>query len=111
MSVRAGRLRHRVTIRRLVASKDGTTGAVTNSWVEFAQVWAAVEPLTAKEFSDAAQTQSKVTARIVIRYMAGILPSMRVYHRNHIYKIEGVLEDRKSGIEFITLPVSEVVRG
>lgn len=109
--MRAGRLRHRVSIRSLVSAKDDTTGEVTDSWVEFASVRAAVEPLTAREFQSGEQTQSRVVVRIIIRYRSGILPSMQVFHGEHIYKIEGILPDGKSGREYITLPCSEVERG
>ena len=109
--MRAGRLRHWVNIKRLEAVKNPTTGVVTQTWETFADVWASVEPVSAREFALADQQQSRVMARILIRYIDGILPSMRVFYRDHIYKIEGVLSDRKSGIEYLTLPVSEVLRG
>lgn len=109
--MRAGKLRHRVTLQSLVPVQNGTTGAITDTWVDFATVWASVEPLSAREFIAAAATQSKVVARIVLRHRAGVQPSMRVVHGAHTYKVEGVLADRHSGTEYLTLPVSEVVRG
>jgi SPP1 family predicted phage head-tail adaptor len=107
----SGRLRHFVTIQTVTDVQDEDTGNITPTPSTFAEVWAAVEPLSAREFIAAAASQSKVTARIVIRYLAGIKPSMRIVHGDHTYLVEAILEDPKSGLEYITLPVSEVVSG
>lgn len=110
--MQAGRLRHRVTIESLVPVKDGTTGVITDTWEEFAaNVPAEVKPLSVREFISGAANQSKVTTMVVIRYMAGIKPSMRLLHGDHVFNIEGHLPDPKSGTEYLTLPCSEVQSG
>jgi len=101
----------RISIQSLGTTQDSTTGIVTEGWTTFATLWATIEPLTAREFLAAAATQSKVTARITIDYIAGVLPSMRVVHGTHTYKIEGPpLESAKTVRELI-LMVSEVSGG
>ncbi len=107
----AGKLRHRVTLQSLVPTQDPVTGIVANSWSEFASVWASVEPLSAREFLQASALSSQVVARIRMRYLAGVMPSMRILHGARTYNIEGVLPDAASGTEYLTLPVSEVVHG
>ena len=107
--MRAGKLRHRVTIQRPDYTQDPVTGEMTPSWVEFAKTWASIEPLSVREFIAAAATQSKVSARIVIRYRTGIDATMRILHRDKIYNIEGALPDKVSGLEYLTLPCSEGV--
>lgn len=109
--MRAGRLRHRVSIQSLVATLNTTTGEVTDTWTEFASVKAAVEPVRASEFSSADQTQAKVLVNVIIRYRSGILSSMQVVHGDHTYQIQGILPDGRTGREYITLPCSEVERG
>lgn len=109
--MQAGNLRQRITIQALTAVQDAGTGIVTPTWSTFATTWADVQPLSAREFVAAANTQSAMVARIVIRYRPGVLPSMRILHGTHTYNIEGVLADPKSGKEYLTLPVSEVVNG
>lgn len=108
----AGRLRHRVEIQYAVESQDPSTGEVFSTWGEFATVWAAIEPLSAREFIAAQAEQSKISARVVIRYLAGVNAKMRIYHsaKQSYYNIEGVLADKDSGLEYLTLPVSEGVR-
>lgn len=104
MSLEAGRLRHRVSIQRVSYVQDATTGAMVETWAEIAKVWAAVEPLSAREFVQSAAGQSEVTARITIR-TRDILATDRIIHRGIVYNIRGVLADKDSGLEYITLPV------
>jgi SPP1 family predicted phage head-tail adaptor len=122
MTLAAGRLRHRVLIERYVLAVDSNgdvvqdpdTGETTGSWQELATVWAAIEPLSAREFLAAQATQSQVTARIVIRHRADLDASMRLVHmvngaRGKIFNIHGLLSDADSGLEYITMPVSSGV--
>lgn len=104
MSLEAGRLRHRVSIERVSYTQDATTGAMVETWSEIAKVWAAVEPLSAREFVQSAAGQSEVTARITIR-TRDIQATDRIIHRGTVYNIRGVLADKDSGLEYITLPV------
>ena len=109
--MRAGDLRHRITIQQPEYTQDPVTGEMTPSWGEFAKTWASVEPVSVNQFVSAATNQSKVSARIVIRYRKGIDPTMRILHRDKIYNIDGVLADKVSGLEYLTLPCSEGVNG
>jgi len=119
MSIEAGRLRHRVRIEQSVlvvdsngdAIQDPNTGETTNEWVEVATVWAAIEPISGREFIQSQSTQSQITARIVIRFREGINAAMRLVHvrRNMAdttYNIHALLADKESGLEYITMPVS-----
>lgn len=105
----AGRLRHRVTIQYPADARD-SFGAPEIDWETFAVVWAAIEPLSAREFVSAQAEQSKVVGRITIRKLAGIDADMRIEHNGEIYNIEGILTDKDSGLEYITIPVSKGVR-
>lgn len=104
--MQAGRLRHRVSLQRLQETRDPNTGAVITDWVELAKLWAEVAPLSAREFVASQAVQSRVTARITIRYREDITAKDRIVHRGQVYNIEGVLTDPVSGLEYITLPVS-----
>ena len=116
MSIAAGRLRHRVTIQRHDYVRDTDdevvqnpqTGETLQEWVTLAEVWAAIEPLSAREFLASQAVQSKVTAKIIIRHR-DVVATDRVLHNGKIYQIEGVLADKDSGLEYLTLPVSEGV--
>lgn len=107
--MRAGKLRHKVTIQAPGLTQDPVSGEMLPGWTDFASIWASIEPLSARDFIAAQANQSEITARIVIRYREGILPTMRILHRGRVYAIQGVLSDAKSGLEYLTLPVSEGV--
>ena len=106
----AGRLRHRVTIEQPVVTQDQTTGAIVETWGAFAErVPAAIEPLSARDFIQSAAMQSEITTRITVRYIVGLKPNMRVVHGSTIYNIRGILPDKNSGREYVTLPCDEVL--
>lgn len=104
-NVAAGDLRHRVLIQEQVTTRD-SDGVAQTAWVDVATVWASVEPLSAREFIQSGQTQAAVTARITIRYRPGLLASMRLVHRGQTFNIAGLLPDKASGLEYITIPVA-----
>lgn len=109
MSLAAGKLRHRIELQRQVETQDEDSGAVTVQWQTQATVWAAIEPISAREFIQSAANQSEITARITIRYNASVTAAWRVKHGAKLYNIRGVLADKDSGLEYLTLPVSEGV--
>lgn len=109
MSIASSKLRHKVALQRRVRAQDPVTGEITYEWQTVANVWASVEPLSAREFISAQAVQSKVSARIVIRHRSDVDASMRIMHRGKLYNIEGVLSDPVSGLEYLTLPCSEGV--
>lgn len=119
MNIEAGRLRHRVRIEQYLLDRDTDgeviqdpeTGQTSGQWVEVATVWAAIEPLSAKEFIQSQAVQSHVVARIVIRFRDGLDAAMRLVHVRRdradvIYNPAGFLTDKDSGLEYITVPVS-----
>lgn len=112
MALASGKLRHRVEIQNPVEVQDQDTGAMEVTWVTIATVWAAIEPVSAREFVASESETSKVVARVTIRYRKNIDAKMRLYHRakGFYYNIEGILSDKDSGLEYLTLPVSEGVR-
>jgi SPP1 family predicted phage head-tail adaptor len=119
MTLAAGRLRHRVLIERRDFLRDSNgdviqdpnTGETSEDWFPVAEVYAAIEPLSAREFLAAQSTQSQVTARIVIRHRDGLTAGLRLVHmvngtRGAVYNPAGFLADKDSGLEYLTIPVS-----
>jgi SPP1 family predicted phage head-tail adaptor len=105
--MQVGRLRHLITLQSRVEAQDPDTGVMSVTWQDFSTgIWASVEPLSAREFITSQVTQAQITTRILIRYRAGVEPKMRVLHRDKVYAIEGVLPDRESGLEYLTLACS-----
>ena len=78
--LKAGNLRHSVTLQRKQQTQNPQTGAMVTTWVTEATVPAAVEPLSAREFIAAQAVQSDVSVRITMRYRPGITSAMRLLH-------------------------------
>lgn len=114
----AGKLRHRITLQTPQPSQDSNgnwqadNGEPLIEWETLGTVWAAILPLTARELIAAQSEHSKVTGKIVIRYRGDGYYAMRAYHaaKGQYYNIEGIIADSDSGIEFLTLAVSEGMR-
>lgn len=111
--MQAGKLRHRIDIEEQVTPRDPITGEYGEpQWIaRWPKCPARVEPLSARDLVAAKAAQSEATARMVIRYRIGLLPTMRIVYRGEVYSIEGPpLEDDKSGQEYLTILVSKGVR-
>lgn len=107
----AGKLRHRVALQSVSLAQDPVTGENTPTWTTQATVWAAIEPMSVREFIAARADQSEVSTRIVIRRRSDVAASWRAVHMVNgsagaIYNIEGVLADKDSGLEYQTLACS-----
>ncbi len=110
MAVKAGQLRHRVTIQSRTDQQDPTYGGITPKWKALhSNVWARIKPIAAREFIAGDAKQSLVIANITIRYKSDVTAANRIVHGTRIYNIEGVLTDDDSGLEYLTLPCSEGV--
>ncbi|WP_122678403.1 phage head closure protein [Pseudomonas viridiflava] len=111
--MRAGRLRHRITFQVLGRRQDPQTGEELESWeTVWEKVPAAVEPLSSRDLVAAQAGQSEATGRMVIRYRAGVLPTMRILYRGEIYDIKGpALPDPDSGLDYLTMLVAKGVSG
>ena len=96
--MRIGPLRHRIALQQLVAGspQQSASGAPDVAWSTLATVWGSVEPLSGRELVAAQQVNAEVSTWIGIRYLPGIVPTMRVVHPGdggRVYQILAVLPD------------------
>ena len=94
--MRAGMLRHRVTIQRqeIVFGKFGAP-LHDKVWENVATVWASLEAMSGREFFASQQAQSEVTHKVTIRYRGDVTAQMRVLHGGKIFGIVAPLPDNK----------------
>ena len=86
----APKLRHRITIERMVETQDPNTGAITEAWTVFeGDVPADVLPMSSGEVLKAGAAQSTARYRFVIRYLPGLVGKMRVVHEGLYFNIIG----------------------
>lgn len=96
----AGELDQYVTFQSRAAGQD-TRGQADGEWATAFDTWAKVEPLGTRDRFAAAQAQSEVTVRFVIRHRAGVLPTMRVLWKGRPYYIEGEPTDIRARGEYL----------
>lgn len=109
MSLKAGQLRHRITLEAPVYTQDPVSGEMVRTWEDRGSVWAAIEPLSVREFIQAQAIQSQVSVRFMIRYREDVQPDWRIVHKGKFYNPAGFLADKWSGLEYLTIPASEGV--
>lgn len=87
--MRAGLLRHRVTIESPPTTQD-SHGQVTGAWVPFVSCWASISPLAGRELIAARSVESGVSHVVRIRYRSGITSGMRVNFDGRYFNIIAV---------------------
>lgn len=100
--MRAGQLRHRITIQECTEPRD-SAGSTTEHWSDVATLWGSIEPLKGREYFEAQQVNADVEIRIRTRYKAGIIPKMRVIHGSRHFNILVVIhpDERKRELELL----------
>jgi len=106
MPVRAGQLRHRVTIESYNSGgRDADGHRLDGAWTTHKKVYAKITPLSTKDLLTAQAAQSEITARMMVRYRTGlnIDTTMRVIWQGRTYAIDSQgLPDNDTGVEYMT---------
>ena len=86
-----GRLRERVTIQQATESRNAL-GETTLAWTTFAERWASVEGVSAREALELGQADVSITHRVRMRYVDGMTHNMRLLWRSRVLEIVSLLE-------------------
>ena len=100
--MRAGDLDQRVTVERYTSTED-ELGQPIESWAPLFTCWAAVEPLTGREYLAAQAAVSEVTARIRMRFRPWMTAQDRVIHEGTVYQIESLVDVRSGNRELVLM--------
>lgn len=73
----AGKLRHRICIEQATET-TATSGETSQTWSNFARCWASISPAGSGESWRAQQVNPLLSHDIVIRFLPGVTPKMRV---------------------------------
>jgi len=87
--MRAGQLRHKISIQEQTDTSDGM-GGFSTSWSDITgmeSVQAAIWPLSSKESLDSMKLELSVTHKIRIRYRSGITAKNRIAFGARIFNI------------------------
>ena len=98
--------RWKVKIVKPNLTRDSFGGTRSDDATVFAEVWAAVEALSATAFGKtvyaAQQETSQVTHRVTIRYLDGIKASMLVWFRDRQFQIQAIVDpDEQQKVLFL----------
>lgn len=86
-----GNLRERVTIQQASETRNAL-GESVQAWSTFAERWAQVEGISAREFLLSGQQQAEVSHRVRLRYVTGLTTQMRFLWRGRVLEIISLLE-------------------
>ncbi|RKG31490.1 phage head closure protein [Acinetobacter tianfuensis] len=107
MTQNAGELRHRIMVQHFTSGRDEDGYPIPEQWTDYVQLWAKVTHLSGKDLIAAQASQSKVIARLKIRYREDIDTTMRVIYKGKTYAIDSqALEDTNTGYESVTFLLS-----
>ena len=105
--MRAGNLRHTISIQEETETPDGQ-GGFSLSWDDVSgmdAVPAAIWPLSAKESLDAMKLELQVTHKVRIRYRSGITAKNRIKFGTRIFNIISLInfEERNKQLDMLAL--------
>jgi SPP1 family predicted phage head-tail adaptor len=84
-----GALRHKVIIQ-VDTETIAADRSLTHSWGTFATVYAEIVPISANESYVAQGVTGSVAYRITCRYVASVVPKMRILWGTRVFEIYGV---------------------
>jgi SPP1 family predicted phage head-tail adaptor len=99
----AGPLNRRITLQRPLESRDANYANVQLTWEDVATVWAALEPVSGREFLRNQEVQSELSTRVRLRWqpaLAGLTPKWRLQHNGRTFGIDAVVNVREANVEF-----------
>jgi SPP1 family predicted phage head-tail adaptor len=101
--MRAGELRHLITLQTPSTATPDGDGGFTNTWADLATVWASIVPATARDLERvvAGTVQSSATHLVTIRYLAGVTTKTRVVFGSRLFSVTGVQNPDERNISLV----------
>lgn len=106
--MRAGRLRHRITLQRL-SSTQNTVGEKIDNYTDVTTVWGEVKPFRGSEVFENYKEFGELTHKITIRYYQGLDRTWRIKFDGRIFRIVSVvnIEERDVYMEIVCKEILE----
>jgi len=96
-----GLLRERVTIQQAAETRNAL-GEVVQGWVAYTERWASVDNLSSRETLLQGQQKTDLTHRVRMRYVPGLVGTMRLLWRGRVLEITSLNErDNRSEHELL----------
>lgn len=110
MTIRAGELKHRITLQAPNTTRGGTFADPQDAPTTFATVWARVRPLSGRTLIANRELHPEVTHDVKIRFLAGVEAKMTVVFGLRKFRIDAVRNDDEDD-EALLLSCTEVDQG
>ena len=93
-----GKMNKRVTLQRRDETQD-TMGQTIETWVDQAESFAKVEPVSGREFFQASGQKSEVTHKVTMRARDdfALAPRDRLVYKTRTFNISSVLDEEEDG--------------
>ena len=102
MAIASGKLFHEVTIQSRGDTRNAMGESIA-SWSTYANTYAEIKDLSGNELVQAAQINSKITTRFIVRWDSGIRATMRIVHKSRNYNIISVQNELERDEKMILL--------
>ena len=103
----SGELRHKIDIETFDETVNDF-GEVKQSWKVFKTTWAKILPKTAKEFMSGDKETSALTHKVVVRYISGVLPNMRIKFKERVFEVHAPINFEEKN-EYLLILCKEIV--
>lgn len=112
ISVKAGALRHKITVQTKTIGSTGDRGQPVYTWPTLATPYASVEsiPPFGKKAEVARQLVASATHSITLRYLAGLTETSRIHWQGRTFTIGYIWNHEERNI-WMTLLVTEQKTG
>lgn len=90
MQPKVQNLHHVVHIQHHTVTRD-VFGAEVRTWATVATIRASIDPLSGREYFQAAQAQAETTHKLTIRWYEGLTTKHRILFGTRILEIQSVL--------------------
>ena len=90
-----GKMRHRITFQRFTGDADAYGDPLQADdayWDDVTTLWAAIDPISGREFYAAEQSQSEVSHKIRCRYRDGLDTAMRIVYGRRKFRLISIID-------------------
>ena len=107
--MRAGRLRHTISIEQ-ISETQNDYGEAVKTWADYlTDIRAAIEPINGREYFAQDSRHAEVSTRFRLRYQEGITNKMRIKYGTRYYNIISViLPNERKCAELILMAFEDV---
>lgn len=106
MATDPGKFRHRVAVQsfnRTVDAAGDIRDDLPENWSTVRLIWAAIDPVSGREFYEAEQSQSEVTHKIRCRWFPGLRTDQRLNLRGRIFEIVSAINWGERNEEYLIM--------